>query len=249
MTRAAGRARLGFRPSLLILAGVALLASGAAVSAWSSSLPAKAAHSIRQALLARVDQAGSLDVRVVTRPALGLLRGRVDRLEVTGQGLRVGQIVADRFSLYGEGLQVDLAASASTGRLAISSARQLTLELVMSEQSLNRYLQATNELARLLYVKLLPEGPRLLLEAQVQDQVVRFGLDGRLTVESGNVVVLVPDRLSIEQDGALALQLSLSGADTVLRVELGDLPVPVVISGVETGDGELHIFGSYRQAP
>lgn len=243
-----GRRRGGWGAAVALLAGLLMLGIVAGAAAWSRSLPVRAADTIRQALLGSVENAGSLEVQLASRPNLALLSGRVDRLEIAGRNLRTGDILADRFRLYGEGVRLDLAASARSGRLVIASARRLDLELVLSEQAVNDYLQRNVELARLLRVRLLPEGPRLLMEAQVQEQVVSFGLDGRLMVEPGNVVALVPDRLSIERDGTPALHLSLAGSPDVLRLALGELPVPVTIDRVETGDGELRVYGSYQQA-
>lgn len=243
----AGRRRSGWGPAAALMAGVLVVGVVAGAAAWSRSLPERASDSIRQALAGSVEDPGSLEVRLASRPALALLAGRVDRLEISGRMWRAGDVIADRFRLYGEGVRLDLAASARSGRLVIGSARRLDLELAFSEQAVNDYLQRNVELARLLRVRLLPEGPRLLMEARVQDQVVSFGLDGRLMVEPGNVVALVPDRLSIERDGSPALELSLAGSPDVLRLPLGELPVPVAIDRVETGDGELRVYATYRQ--
>ena len=241
-----GRRRSGWGPAAGLLTGLLVLGAVVGATAWSRSLPDRAADSIRQALVGSVEEPEALEVRLASRPSLALLTGRVDRLEVAGRKWRAGDVVADRFRLYGEGVQLDLAASARTGRLVIASAQRLELELAFSEQAVNDYLRRNVELARLLHVKLLPEGPRLLMEAQVQDQAVSFGLDGRLVVEPGNVVALVPDRLSIERDGNPALELSLAGSADVLRLSIGDLPLPVAIDRVETGEGELRLYASYR---
>ncbi|MBE3598733.1 MAG: DUF2993 domain-containing protein [Limnochordaceae bacterium] len=236
-------------PGLLVAAGAAAILLGAAavgVLAWSSGLPRSAEQRIRDALLSSLDGAGSLEVRLETRPGYRVLAGQIDHLEISGTALRAGELVADRFSLVGDALQLDMGKLAGGGGLSVSRARRLDMEMVVSEESVNRYLQATYELARLLHVQLLPQGPRLLMDAQLQDQAVRISLDSKLQVEPGNVVAVVPDRLAIEREGAQALALSLAGADSPLRIEIGQLPVPVAIDRVTVGEGELHLFASYR---
>lgn len=243
----AGRARCGRALAAGLAAAVALVAVAAGTAVWSRSLPDRAADAVRQALSGFVEDPSSLVVRLESRPGLAVLAGRVDRLEVEGRRWRAGDVVADRFRLYGERVRLDTAATARSGRLVIVSAGRLELELALSEQAVNEYLQRSAELGGLLYVRLLPEGPRVTMEAQVQGQTVQVGLDGRLAVEPGNVVALVPDRLSIARDGLPALELSLAGSPEVLRLAMGELPVPVTVDRVETAEGELRLYGSYRE--
>ncbi|HEY8498544.1 MAG TPA: DUF2993 domain-containing protein [Limnochordales bacterium] len=247
----AARRRGGRGPAVAVAAVVALLlvgAAGAAGVAWSRSWPRRVGETLRRALEGAVLEPASLQVSVASRPAFALLGGRIDRLTVAGRGLKAGEVVADRFRLEGEGIRLDLAASAREGRLVIASARRLDVQLVLSEQAINDYLQRNGQLASLLRVRLLPEGPRLVLEASVQQETVSLGLEGRLAVEPGNVVALLPDRLSIERDGTPALQLDVSGSPGVLRVPVGPLPVPVAIDRLETADGELWVYGHYAPA-
>lgn len=232
------------------LAVTALVVAVAAVAGWlwSRTLPQRASDQVRAVLAAMVEDPAGLEVTLASRPGLALLAGRIDRLEVSGRGLQAGEIRAERFRLYGEDMRVDLAASAREGRLVVSSARRLEMELVLSERALNDYLQRKGQLAGLLRVRLTPQGPRLELETSVHDEVVSLGLDGRLVVEPGNVVALVPDRLSIERDGTPALSLDVAGAPGALKVPLGTLPVPVVIERLETGEGQLRVWGRHRPA-
>ncbi|NLG69665.1 MAG: DUF2993 domain-containing protein [Firmicutes bacterium] len=244
---AAGPRRASRKAALVVTARV-VAAGVVGGGAWSRTLPHRASEQVRVALAAMVQDPAALEVTLASRPGLALLAGRIDRLEVSGRELQAGQLRAERFRLYGEGVTVDLAASAREGRLVVSSARRLELELVLSEQALNEYLQRNGQLARLLRVRLTPQGPRLVLEASVDDETVSLGLDGRLMVEPGNVVALVPDRLSIERDGTPALSLDVAGAPGVLRVPLGTLPVPVVIERLQTGEGQLLVWGRHRPA-
>lgn len=228
------------------MVGALALAGGWAGLAWSARLPRSAEERIRQALAAGLEEAGSLEVRVEARPGWRVLAGSIDRLEIEGRGLRSGELVADRLSVVGEAIQLDMARLAGARQLAVSSAGRLDLEMTLSEDALNRFLQATNDLARLLHVQLLPEGARLLLDAELQGQRVRIALNSQLQVQPGNVVAVIPDRLAIEQNGGEALALDLAGGNTPLAVQLGALPVPVELDRVTVAEGELHLFASYH---
>ena len=229
-------------PGLLL----AFTAGRMVVVAWSGRLQQAAREQLKAAVAAWLETGGSAEVELRARSALGFWRGRIDYLRLSARRLRAGEVVADQVVVEGEDLQVDPGALARAGQLAVRSARRLDAQVVLTEQDLNEYLRSRYEMARLLTVRLRPEGPRMVLEAGVGDQVLTIAVDGRLMVSGGRAVALVLDRLAIQPGSAQELIFQLAGLQSPMVVELGDLPVPVVLERVETADGSLVAYARYR---
>lgn len=236
--RRAGRLAAGTAIALSVAAGLAVLGT------WN--LEASVRSRLEAALAASLEPGGQVQVHLEARPPLKLLAGRVDRLRVSARRLRLGDLVADRLELVGEGLQLEQPGSGPSGGLPVRSARQLEVRMSLSEQTLNAYLRGRYELARLVQVRLTPSGPRLEMKAEAGKTRVAVSLEGRLQVEPGNVIALVPDRLAIRQGGVEALALSVTGLGQPMELVVEALPVPVTIEQVASGDGELHVLAQYR---
>ena len=230
-------------PGLLLAA----VASRMVVVAWSGRLQQTAREQLRAAVAASLETGGSVDVELRVRSALGFWRGRIDYLRLSARRLRAGEVVADQVVVEGEDLQVDAGGLARAGQLAVRSARRLEAQLVVTERDLNDYLRSRYEMARLLNVRLRPEGPRLVMEAAIADQVLTIAVDGRLMVSGERALALVLDRLAIQGGSAQELIFQLAGLQSPMEVELlGEFPVPVVLERVETDEGELRVFARYR---
>lgn len=248
MGRGAGR-RLGMAVALLPGLVLAVWAGRMVAGAWGARLQERLREELRAALAAALDAGGSVDVELRAGSPLGLWRGNVEYLRLSARRLRAGEVVADQVQVEGEGLQVDAGALARTGQLVVRSARRLQAQLVFTEQDLNAYLRSHYELARLLSVRLRPEGPRLVLQASVGDQAVTVAVDGRLMVHGERAVALVLDRLAIQGASAQELIFQLAGLQSPMVVELGELPVPVALERVETADGSVVAYARYRATP
>ena len=225
---------------------VAGLAGRLALVAWGERLQQAARERLRAAVAASLEPGGAAEVELVTGSPLAFWRGRVERLRVVASRLRAGDVVTDRLVVEGEQLQLDPAALARDGQLAVRSAGRLEVRAELTEEDLNAYLRPRYEVARLLTVRLRPQGPRLVMEAVLGDQEVTIAVDGRLAVSGERSLTLALDRLAIQPGSQQELVFQLAGLHAPMEIQLGDFPVPVALERVEMGEGRLTLFARRR---
>lgn len=241
----------GSRAAALVGALLAMLGA-AALGGWvlSASWAARTEQAVQQRLTAvmqgLVEPGGGAQVRLQVGPPWALWQGRVARLQVEASRVRLGDVVAHRVTVEAEQLQLDLPSLLESGRLLVRQARRLQAHLVLTEQDVNEYLKAHYEAARWVTVRLRPEGPSLVAEFGTDPRRLLVQADGRLEVAGERAVVLVFERLAIQPASEAPLTFQLAGLANPMELQLGELPVPVVLEQVRTEEGELHILGRYR---
>src|SRR5690606_25028967 len=86
-------------------------------------------------------QEGTVQVRLAAFPALRLLFGSVDEVEVTAPRAHLDGLRVDNLHVEGRGVQVDSALLMRTGQLRVVRADALDARMEVSQESINEWLR------------------------------------------------------------------------------------------------------------
>lgn len=202
-------------------------------------IPVFLARRVEAALESGLDMQG-LSVQVRVFPFCKLIGGGIDALRVEGENLAAGDLNLDRLEAAVTSLRLDVAGLWRTGTLTWKDPGQARLRMEVSEDSLNRFLQAhLGPGVRVAVAEGRMEIVSALLVGGQQAPVSVTGIpvvnpDGSVGFRVEEVTVAGQAVPPAVRDIALRF-LGFPGA----RIEVGQLPWPVQPEQILVGDGKL----------
>ncbi|MEW6546915.1 MAG: DUF2993 domain-containing protein [Bacillota bacterium] len=190
-------------------------------------IPVFLARRVEAALESRLDMQG-LKVRVEVFPFFKLIAGGIDALRVEGENLAAGDLNLDRLEAAVTSLRLDVPGLWRTGTLTWSDPGQARVRMEVSEDSLNRFLQAH-----------LGPGVRVVVTEGRMEIVSALVVGGQETpVSVTGVPVVNPDGsvgFRVEEVNLAGQAVPQAVRDMALRfmgfpggrIEVGQLPWPV----------------------
>lgn len=236
--------RCGGRVALLVRLGAA---AGLVLLLWLAGdvvMPLVAARLVAAELAGRT-AAGTVQVKVETRPGWRLLLGEVSYLHLDLRDARFGQLPVSAFVLDAHDLAMDPGKLWRRGGISLRRHGPLRATLRLTEADLNRYLWATADQERLFRLTLgrgtaAAEGSLSLL-----GQRIPLRLKGRFLVEPPLTLRYVPEEFFLAQvQVPRALLENVVARVFAVRIRVGDLPVPVRLTDVRVEPGRLFLFAS-----
>lgn len=209
----------------LIVVLVILIIVAAAFFASQIILPEYAEREIREALTEYFEDYSRLDLQVEARPALKLLQGKADVLEISGERIRAEGLYFDAFYAYYTELGID--EGQVTGHME-------TMELVLLSSDLNDYLNPYR-----IELFLEPGSVRASTPVEVFGTEVDIMVRGRLSIGDERYLVFAPTGVILE-----GMELPGSWIENILenvRVEinLDRFPFPFRVQEVNVGQDKL----------
>lgn len=214
---------------VLILVGVVAVA-GIWGPSWLVQRP------ITALLQERLQATGEVSVR--TRASLlGLVRRRIERVDVTATSVRVGDVVAERFSATLHAVTVTYAVG---GALAITDAESGTAELTVGQADLERFLEGRG--VRTPSVVIDASGVTATGTIQVGPVLAGVRVHGQFVVIEKTSLSFRPE--SFEMNGVAVpgpLVAGILDATTGPIVTLRGLSVPVAIERITSAPGRVTV--------
>lgn len=184
----------------------------------------------------RLEATGGISVRAIASlPAL--IRRRVERVEVAAEGVRIGDVRAERLSVSLRGVSV---ATGSGGAVALTGVDSGTVELSIGQRDLERYLRGRDVGAPSVAID--AAGVTATGEVRIGPVLARARVRGQFVAVERTELYFHPEALEV---GGVALPRPLAagifGAATQPIVSLRALPVPVAIERITPSPGRITI--------
>ena len=181
------------------------------------------------------------DVRAV--PALMLLGGRLDAINLDVRRAALGDLTIDAILLDGRNLKVDTA-SLVTGRgVRIRSADALLATFVIAEDDLNHYFWRQVNDSQFFRVAL--ERGEAVLAGRVN--LLGRGLDvtvrGAFQVDGATTVTFLPRDVRVENTRLPQFLVDMIVQEWTIALELDQEAIPLEITDLLVEDGKLLIYG------
>jgi len=190
-------------------------------------------------------QESEVDVDVESLPALKLLGGSFDELQLVAMDSKIGDIKFDFLRINIKDAKINLTHLLSTGELVFKRIGYGEGEIRLSQEEVNRYL--TGKLVGYIKVReVLLEDGRVTLKGAI----TLLGRDIPIVIKgiiAGNdrSIELIPEHLEVGGiDLAPKLKSKLLGS---IIINTGFVPFNGLVKDVRADDGELVISIEYRQ--
>jgi len=226
--------------------GIAFLAALLVLAAAFSEmiLPGLASATVATRLK-EAAQAQEMDVSLRSEPGVLLLFGQIDTLHAKGIGVKAGQIVLDEVTLDGSGVHYAPGELLSEGRFALTSARTLQAQAIVTEGRLLELLQEKAKDVENLQVTIAPDLIRASGEAKVFGHSAAIELEGKLLAQDGGIYFHMT-RLQAKGLGLRNLSVGDYFGD-ILLTKLDALPLGMQVDNVEQQQGRAIITASKKE--
>ena len=212
-----------------------LIALVAVVGFWGPSWLVQ--RPIAALLQERLQAAGEISVRA--RASLpGLVRRRVERVDVSAIGVRVGDVVAERFSATLHGITVT---QVFGGPLGLTGVESGTAELTVGQADLERFLRDRGVGSPSVAID--ASGVTATGDVRVGPVLASARVRGQFAVIEKTDLHFRPE--SFEMNGVAVpgpLIAGILGATTQPIVTLRGLPVPMAIERITSAPGRITVF-------
>lgn len=229
-----------WRAALIALLIALVAAAGAAQLYLPPLVGARLEGALAQAL--QVDS--GVDARLSATPAVRLLWGYVDRVDITAEGAHLDGLRVDQVRIEGNRVRIDPSELRRTGRLVVLDADRLDVSFEVAEADLDQFVKG--------YARGMPAD----LEAALGDGSIRlhgelalFGRTFPMTVEGSLEVVnatridFVPSRIVVDtmQVPRFVLEGAMQVDELRVGLDVGRFPVPLEVSAVVLQPGWLTV--------
>ncbi|OCL25482.1 hypothetical protein U472_14135 [Orenia metallireducens] len=207
-------------------------------------LPESISQRLSSTLREEVDKSDRLEVDIDSFPAIELLIGRVDNLEISADNLIIDSLPINKF----EGEFKDLKVKKIEGQWQVTEGKNTYLNLKVLEKALNQYLVSREELnifdkfkMELLKNKVMMTGDIQFFNANVNIQ-----LAGNFVVKDKDTIVFNSDELAVENIIIPKSLIEQIKDKLQFEIDFADLPFPVEIQQVNLEEDSLKILGENR---
>lgn len=203
------------------------------------------ASHLEGAIKSGVDGIDSVRIRLGAFPVLRLITsGKVNSLSIDCTGLWVEGLRVESLMIDARDIIIDMQALREEGKFFLSQIGQGRADLVIGENDLTMYVKGLKGIPESVLVELAPGRVTVKGDVSVAGISIPVNVDGEFVPEQegtalayriNNIQIAGAKLPSVITDGLLS-SLSFS-------LDISDLPVPVVISGVSMEDDILRITG------
>lgn len=184
----------------------------------------------------------SLNVRLRSFPALGLLAGRVGRMDVSAADVQVDGLRVESLQLEAQNVRVDVSELLRRRVPAVRSGQAL-VRLTVTEEALTEYARARPELPPGVRVRVTDSGLELSGRAAVFGNVVEALLAGHFEPDGATGLVFVPDDVEVQGQTLPAFLVAVLREAFRVRIDLANSPFPIVVDEIIYEPGRLTVVG------
>lgn len=204
-------------------------------------LPPAAGWFLARLLREEVGAEGSVTVQVQSLPAVELLLGQIDRLQVDARAVQLDNLVVDTLLVDVRDLRVDLPQLLG-GRFAARQQGLARARLVLTEEALNEYLWTHLDPSQRFRIQLTPAVATL--EGSLFGEVLPVRVEGELLLADATHIRFQPQRVSVREAQLPEAILRVVGEELLFPVAVEKLPLAIGLDGLSLGDGWLVATGS-----
>lgn len=229
----------------IVAAVVAMIV--AAIFLTQYTVPGIVSQRIEEGIVHSFPQGATARVRVASQPAIALLLGRFDRLDLEINRAQIDEgLTVEVISIQGSGVRLDMSALLSGEGVRVASARDLTTRLHITEANLNQYFwthapDATNFRVTLNDGRANFQGHITLLGREVE-----VTGSGHFRIEKPATVLFVPDELRVANANVPQGILDAFKDQWSMGVDFSRSVIPMTVDRVQATGGTLIISGTYR---
>ncbi|MBO8168456.1 MAG: DUF2993 domain-containing protein [Thermoanaerobacteraceae bacterium] len=202
-------------------------------------LPGALAWGLETALQQSYPEARKIHVAVTGFPAVKVLAGRVDRLEVRAEKMPLGSVTAENFQAGLENVRINVWHLLTKRKVVLTAGRK-KITVTITEQAINHYLQTSGRLPLLKRPYLTVQEDNVKLEGAVilVGQEIPVTINGRLTLNNGRLVFR-PQNVTLDgKEFASTVQRRILNR-IMFEVPLGNMPVDMVFTRLRQYPGEI----------
>lgn len=197
-------------------------------------LPALAAGFLKKLFYDKADSIDDIKVEIRTFPALKILSGKVDQLELETEGLLVNNLYVKEIRLSYQDIILK-----KNGFSGINT----LLEAIITEEAINNYFRAEYGDLKDFQLKISPEKIILLGKIEFLSMFFNVQLSGNLVLNDNKDIYFVPVHFQIENLNipVNVLKSYIEGFDFSFSIK--ELGIPLDISSIRVDHGFIVISG------
>ena len=214
-----------------------------AVAIIEAALPSLIEQRVERAVASGFTAVESVEARAQAFPAVRMLFGHFDRLNVSIRRARLAGFSVDSIEVRSAGAQVppsDFAPGSKRWARALGDA-ELTVSVL--DADINDYLKTRDDALRMFSVSFREGVAELNGAISFAGINVSVSSQGRLVIEDHARLVYAVDKLSVERSQLPAFLLDAFEGRVELGVDLSTLPFGAVLEGIRVGAGVAHMYG------
>ena len=191
-----------------------------------------------------------VQVRTSTMPGFLLLLGQVDDLQAVAHQGKIGQLYLQELTLSGKGVHLDMAALLQEGEVRVTSAKELALKGIVSEENLREVLSRRIERLENVQVQIKPERVLVTAEAKIFGHKAEIELAGKVIEDLGSLYFRM-EHLHLKNSRIGTARLEGIFGDMFGDIRLAgpdELPFGLVLQRAEQGEGSIVMQAGYQPA-
>ncbi|MBO8142320.1 MAG: DUF2993 domain-containing protein [Firmicutes bacterium] len=220
-------------PAVLAVALIVALGSELVVP---PVLESRLAESLRPAA------GGAVRVDLHSFPALRMLAGSIDRMDIVATDVWAGGLAVRKLHLSASDLTVDVDRLLA-GEPWRPPPGDVRVEAIIDDEALSRFVKSQVAVADDVTVEIDEAGARFALRGTVLGRSLEVSIRGRFVAEGGPRVGFTPEEVAV---GGQALPPALAealGQAYPVTVDLPGEPLPVIVEAIDHRPGRLVVKG------
>ena len=214
-----------------------------AVAIAEAALPSLIEQRVERAVASGFTAVESVEAQARAFPAVRMLFGRFDRLNVSIRRAQLAGLNVDSIEVRSVGAQVPLSDFAPGSRRWARALGDAEITVSVLDADINDYLKTRDDALRMFSVAFHEGVAELNGAISFAGLNVSVNSQGRLVVEDNARLVYVVDRLSVERSQLPAFLLDAFESKIELGVDLSTLPFGVALEGIRVGAGAARMYG------
>jgi len=210
-------------------------------------LPPVLESRVEEALEERLSGVEYLKVDIEAWPAAASLLGRFHSVYIEARDFFIDDLPIGAFIVQGREVRLDPGALYRRGELLLENAADLRLTVLFTEEGINDYFWEKVDPSKRFRIRLKPDGTVLQGTLALLGQELEINLQGVFEIRDGTRIVFIPKALTVEQLQIPQFLLQSVVQDKALIIDLGGLPVPLVVDEIRLAEGQLYAFGHYEK--
>jgi len=213
------------------------------VAITEAALPSLIEQRVERAVASGFTAVESVEARAQAFPAVRMLFGHFDRLNVSIRRARLAGFSVDSIEVRSAGAQVPLSDFAPGSKRWAPALGDAELTVSVLDADINDYLKTRDDALRMFSVSFREGVAELNGAISFAGINVSVSSQGRLVIEDHARLVYAVDKLSVERSQLPAFLLDAFEGRVELGVDLSTLPFGAVLEGIRVGAGVAHMYG------
>lgn len=194
--------------------------------------------------VAALTQAENTEVTLETSPALLLLLGQADHVDIKAENALLGQVRVSELSLTGDNVGFDLSNLDAKDGSAVRRADRLDLKAVVRAESLTELIQRKVDKIENVDVTISPEKILVTGQAKIMGRMADIRIEGNVLEDNSSIYFRMS---SISIKNAIVGKAVLGNFfGDILLTNLHALPFKAELDDVVQKDGEVVITASHH---